>query len=169
MVVDASVSGPLFSGQIHIARAQRAAMERVTLRAAEIARSFLRARTRYSTAKYGHAVDSVRTKIQPVPGSDQLIGKAFIGGQAAYLAPWLEFGTKAHPIPNVRERTRGGRTRLHRKLVVLPISTGGRLIFRASANHPGARAFRWAEMTQQQVNREAAGIFEKAFADETKQ
>jgi hypothetical protein len=168
-MVEISANGPVFEGRINIKAAQRGAMARANARAEALARGLLRQRSRYSTPKYGHAADQIRSRIETVAGTaDQTIGKVFIGGPAAFLAPWLEFGTKAHPIPDVRERTHRGRTTLNRKVVTLPILTGAGLLFRASADHRGARAFRWASITQEQINREAPKIFERAYADATK-
>src|SRR5262245_16157316 len=167
MIIETEAKGPLFSGRINLIAAQRLALDRATGQAMNIARAYLRQRTRYSTARYGHAVDSVRSRIQKSESMpDQQVGRVFIGGQAAFLAPWLEFGVKQHPIPDEGARGTGNRRRFWRRAVTMPIPAGGGIIFRASLpRHRGARAFHWASLTQAQVNQEAPKIFDQAYRD----
>lgn len=160
-----TATGPLFEGALDVRRGQRLGMERATARAGDLARGQLRARSRYSTPKYGRAHDSVRTRIEQVRGAgDQAIGSAYIGGQAAYLAPWLEHGTTAHFIaPKGRRRGRG---RAAARAIAFQASGG--ILFRAYAHHPGTRAYRWASQAQAELNREAPGIFDAAMAEALK-
>lgn len=182
-MIAVTTSGPLFEGTLDVRRGQRVGMERATERAAEIAREHLRRSTRYSTAKYGHAAESVRTKIVPVAGApDQQIGSAFIGGQSAFLAPWLEFGVKPHDIPGAKSRFRTrirsvrsghGMRRSIERLMLLAYSAGGPVRFRTYTRekpfkHRGTRATHWASQSQAQINAEAPAIFEQAMAEALK-
>lgn len=156
-MVDVKVSGPLLEGRVDPRKAARTAIERGIEAGAEILRGELRLRTRYSTPKYGRAAASVQTRL--VGTGEQTIGRAFIGGQAAFLAPWLEFGTTAHFIAP-RSRRRGGRAAR-----ALAIRYGGAPVFRAFAHHPGTRAYGIFSKTQDRLNRVAPEIMRQALAE----
>jgi hypothetical protein len=79
--------------------------------------------------RYGHLSDSIRASVS-LAGS-RVIGRVFPRGRAAFRMSFIESGTRAHeimPRSGRRRRRRGG---------VLAIDTGGMILLRPRARHPG--------------------------------
>lgn len=163
-MTDVRVSGPLFEGRLDVKGGLREGMDRIATVGSEIVRRHLAQRTRYRTAKYGHVVDAVRAQVTPLSGGD-VGARIYLGGRAAFLGPFLEFGTKAHPIPGVRVRGTGNRRRLHRKETTLAFRVGGGIIFRATANHRGTPAYRWRAQSQAELEPQVQGILDRALGE----
>lgn len=158
-----TLTGPLFEGRIsaNIQGGFRIGMQRIGEAEREAGRKQLGQRSRFRTAKYGHAAESLRTKITRV-GGDEYEVASYIGGSAAFLGHILERGTKRHAIPRVRVRGSGARRSLTRGGKILAF--GG--VFRRSVEHPGTPAYRWAEHATAEVARTAPGILEQALAEQ---
>ena len=184
MSAEVKVSGPLFEGKLDVKAGLREGMEAVAKEGESLARQHLGLRTRFSTPKYGHARDQIRSqvgnrlgKLTLPPG--ELGARVFIGGQAAYLAPWLEYGTRPHDIPKQtgrgKQRTRiqsvraagGIRRALTRSTsVLLAIPSGGGVLFRSYRRDKpfrtrGTKAFLWRQKSQAELDQRAPGILQQ--------
>lgn len=162
-----TLTGPLFEGRIsaNIQGGFRIGMQRIGEAEREAGRKQLGQRSRFRTAKYGHAAESLRTKITRV-GGDEYEVASYIGGPSKYLGYFLEFGTKRHDIPKVgvvgKGNRRAGQSRGGRKI----LHFNG--VFRRflDKGHPGTPAYHWAEHATAEVARTAPGILEQALAEQ---
>lgn len=159
--IQATTSGPLFDRALDVnVRSQfRIGLQRIGEAQREAGRKQLGQRSRFRTAKYGHAAESLRTKVTRVGGDDYEVA-TFIGGPAAFLGHILERGTKGHAIPRVRVRGSGSRRRIVRGGKILAFNG----VFRRAVEHPGTPAYHWAERATAEIARTAPDILAQAFA-----
>lgn len=165
MRAEVTVTGPLFERPVDAADAERVGLARAADLAEELLRGQLGQRSRYRTPIYGHAAEQVSTRTRRAGAG--LEATIAIRGQASFLGPILEGGSRAHPIPDVRVRGTGNRRRLVRGGSGTPLhfQRGGGPVFLQSVNHPGTPAYHVFEHASAALVPQLQPIFEQAVAE----